>query len=139
MNNAGCHPEYLKDKYSNIKIVFLPPNTASKLQPLDLGIIQNFKVHCHHLLLHFVLAKIEKCSTASGVVKSVNLIMALRCVARAWNTVNPDTISRCFREAGVLDSGLGVVNCGIEEEVDPFDDLDADHQGSHFSNNACRG
>ena len=128
MDNAGCHPEYLKDKYSNIKIVFLPPNTTSKLQPLDLGIIQNLKVHYCHLLLRFVLAKIEECSTASDVVKSVNLIMALRWVAHAWNTVNSDTISRCFRKAGVLDSGLGVVNRGMEEEVDPFDDLDADHQ-----------
>ena len=128
MDNAGCHPVYLKDKYSNIKTVYLPPNTTSKLQPLDLGIIQNFKVHYRHLLLRFVLAKIEECSTASDVVKSVNLLMAIRWVARAWNTVSPDTISRCFRKAGVLDSGMGVVDRGIEEEVDPFDDLDADHQ-----------
>ena len=123
MDNAGCHPEYLKDKYSNIKIIFLPPNTTSKLQPLDLGIIQNFKVHYRHLLL----SKIEESSTASDVVKSVDLLMALRWVARAWNTVSPDTISRCFKKAGVLDSGMGV-NRGIVIEVDPFDDLDADHQ-----------
>ena len=51
MDNAGGHPEELRTKFSNIQICFLPPKTTSSLQPLDLGIINNFKVHYRHLFL----------------------------------------------------------------------------------------
>ena len=67
MDNAGCHPPALKEAYTNIKIIFLPPNTTSKLQPLDLGIIQNFKMHYRKLFLRFVISKIDECDTASEV------------------------------------------------------------------------
>lgn len=45
MDNAGCYPEDLIMKFNNIKVCLLTANTTSKLQPLDLGIIHNFKVH----------------------------------------------------------------------------------------------
>ena len=54
--------------------------------------------------------------------------MAIRWVARAWKDVVPGTISKCFRKAGVLDSGMDVVGRGTTEETDPFEDLDAESQ-----------
>ena len=77
---AGCHPESLAEpgKYSNIKIVFLPPNCTSVLQPLDLGIIKNFKVHYRKLLLQHVIGKIDDAESAHEIVKSVNVLNAIR-------------------------------------------------------------
>ena len=119
MDNAGCHPNDLVGKFSNIKVCFLPANTTSKLQPL---IIQNFKVHYRHFFLRYVLSKIDACDTATEVVKSINILVALRWVAKAWLLVKPETISKCFRKAGILNTDLDVISVGVED--DPF--LEAD-------------
>lgn len=37
LDNAACHPDM---ELQNIKMIFFPPNTTSKLQPMDQGIIQ---------------------------------------------------------------------------------------------------
>ena len=126
MDNAGCHPESLVGKYSNIKICFLPANTTSKLQPLDLGIIQNFKVHYRHLFLRYVLSKIDECEKASDVVKSINILMALRWIAQAWSQLKSGIITKCFRKAGILNANLDVVSSEIDRDDDPF--IDADMQ-----------
>ena len=45
----------------------LPANTTSTLQPLDLGIMKNFKLHYRRYFLRY---KMDECNTASDVVKS---------------------------------------------------------------------
>ena len=54
MGNAGCHPEDLKEKYSSVRIIFLPPNTTSRLQPLDLGIIQKPTIVDYYFSLYWL-------------------------------------------------------------------------------------
>ena len=110
MDNAGCHPEDLKSKFSNINIGFLPPNTTSKLQPLDLGII---KVHYRKLFFQHVLARIDERDIATEVANSVNILVAIRWVAKAWLAVKETTICKCFQKAVILDSTLNVVSCDL--------------------------
>ena len=102
MDNAGCHPDKLATKYRNIKVCFLPANTTSRLQPLDLSIIKNVKFRYRQLFLRYVLSKIDECETASEVVKSVNILIAIRWVAMAWSCVREETITKCFRKAEFL-------------------------------------
>ena len=42
LDNATVHPTSLVDKFNNIKVVFLPKNSTSRLQLLDAEIIQSF-------------------------------------------------------------------------------------------------
>ena len=92
LDNVGCHPPDIEGKYSNIKVMWLPANTTSKLQLLDLGIIKNLKTYYRKSLLKSVLSKIEECKTGSEVASSVNVLIAIRWIAQAWDKVQEKTI-----------------------------------------------
>ena len=64
---------------------------------------------------------IDECDTASEINKSVNLFHAIRWWLRPGRI--KETISKCFRKAGILNKELAVVTSRYEDE-DPFDDLD---------------
>ena len=115
MDNAACNPEELRTKFSNIHACFRPPPPPLTVQPLDLGIIQNFKVYYRQLFLQYVISKIDECDKASDVVKSVNLLTIIRWVALAWS----NSICKCFRKAGILDTDLDMVSRDADDN-DPF-------------------
>ena len=48
VDNFTAHPPV--DKLHAVKLAFLPPNTTSKLQPMDQGIIYNVNVPVVHVL-----------------------------------------------------------------------------------------
>lgn len=129
MDNVSSHSPELKDKFSNIKVVFLPVNTTSRLQPLDAGIIKNFKVFYRKLLVKHTLARINESSdevNASTICKSVDVLLAIRWIKQAWEFVTSETVQNCFRRCGI--SARGETN--VQNE-DPFADLDA--EAEHLS------
>ena len=63
-DNVECHPTDLAEKYSNIQVLFLPSNNASKLERLDLGYPKFFKLYYHKLFMRFVLATASDVTTA---------------------------------------------------------------------------
>ena len=67
--------------------LFLPANTTSRHQPLDLGIIKNFKIHYRKLLFQYLVAKIEECTMTSEVTKKINILQVIRWIAEAWEKV----------------------------------------------------
>lgn len=99
IDNCSAHPPM---QLSNVKFVMLPPNTTSRLQPLDAGIIQNVKLNYRKSLLRHILFEMEKDSTATGpsLAKSVNLLDAVLWLKKAWLQVKVSTITNCFVKCG---------------------------------------
>ncbi|XP_037502649.1 tigger transposable element-derived protein 6-like [Rhipicephalus sanguineus] len=82
LDQCAAHPKQVT--LCNIKLVFLPANTTSHLQPLDAGIIRNAKHYFKRLL--------------------ITLLDALHFIAMAWDRVTPTTIANCFGKCGVVES-----------------------------------
>ena len=120
-NNVSSQYPALKDKFSNI--IFLLKNTNSRLQPLDTGIIKNFKLYYQRLLLKHTLAQSDSINfTASAIVIKVDVLTTIRWIKKAWDEVRPQIIINCFRKAGVLPQDQG-------SEEDPFAGLEEDGIG----------
>ena len=91
-DNAPCHPEGLIERYSNIKVMFLPKNRTSRLQPLDVGIIRNFKLKYREKLLKFVISSINDNVKTTDIVLEVDVLKAISWIEFAWGEVYEETI-----------------------------------------------
>ena len=83
LDNSTCHPEHIIGQFSKIKIIFLSKNTTSRLQPLDAGIIQNFKVKYRKRLVKYVLVRIQEGASATQIVKDMDVLVAIRWLQEA--------------------------------------------------------
>lgn len=114
LDNAASHPRDLK--LSNISIRFLPPNTTSFCQPLDQGIIQNFKTWYRSIILKRILSKLESVTSSEELVKSITVLDAIYIIQEAWRKVSPVTIQNCFKKAGFKHSNSFVTNMAFDPE-----------------------
>ena len=117
LDNALCHPNALIDHFSNIKMAFLPKNTTSHTHRLDAGIIKLWKVKTKRKLLRYVCSKIDGQKTASEIVKSVNLLMAIQWGKQAWDEICQDTIAKCFNKVGLVPGANTIEG---NDDDDPF-------------------
>ncbi|CAH1248602.1 TIGD6 [Branchiostoma lanceolatum] len=57
LDNCTAHPHNVP--IDNIRLVFLPPNITSFIQPLDQGIIRNFKARNRSQMMRRVISAID--------------------------------------------------------------------------------
>ena len=84
-------------QYNWIKSMFLPANSTSRFQPLDQGIIKNFKAGYKNSLLEYIVHK-----TMAGERIMIDLLQAVQWSSMAWNKVTMETISNCWRHSTIF-------------------------------------
>lgn len=93
IDNCTAHGDVPKLK--NVKVEFLPPNTTSKLQPLDQGVIKNFKVLYRKEVVRQFLHDLEDKNPTK-----ISVLDAMWMASKAWNNVTAKTIENCFLKSG---------------------------------------
>ena len=122
-------------------VVFLPKNTTSRLQPLNAGMIRNFKVKYQKRLLKCVISRIDYNRKSSEIIHKVDVLKAISWNKVALEEVSDQTIINCFRKCGfrnkAQDGDMQTLDQDEDEEfvnlvkelagdVDPDDYVDFD-------------
>jgi hypothetical protein len=72
------------------KVMWLPPNATSYYQPLDQGIIQNWKTHVRHQFVFFMAKTFDE---GKNLTEEMHVLRAIRWGIQAWeNDARPATI-----------------------------------------------
>ncbi|XP_051784514.1 tigger transposable element-derived protein 6-like [Erpetoichthys calabaricus] len=103
LDNCAAHPHL--DSLKNIQLEFLPPNTTSILEPMDMGIIKNLKTLHRGKLVSYILEAIEEnllqeSSTVTDVSGKINILQAIQFVADSWREISQSTLQNCFAHHG---------------------------------------
>ena len=85
---------------SNIEVIFLPPNTTSILQPMDSGIIRNFKAYFNGYKLSHISDMLDGENPVEDCFKSINLRDVAVFTSLSWKKVTKKTIYNCFSHSG---------------------------------------
>ena len=102
LDNASSHQESNEKNLSNIKLVFLPKNITSRLQPLDAGIIRAFKLKSCKMLIRYVISRGDDNKRASKIINKINILKVIGWVKSPWRELTSDTINHCFENVVFL-------------------------------------
>ncbi|GBO00807.1 Tigger transposable element-derived protein 4 [Araneus ventricosus] len=80
-DNCPAHPKEINLKLKNVSVFYLPPNTTSKLQPMDQGAIKNFKIHSRKGIVGKVITALEN----NQSMPKINLRESISEISKEWN------------------------------------------------------
>lgn len=96
IDNAPSHPVI---DHPNIKLLFLPPNTTSLIQPLDQGIIATFKIYYIKQAFKYILDSVEqKDLTVVQAWKNFTIMDCITYASFAIKQLRTSTLNACWRK-----------------------------------------
>jgi DDE superfamily endonuclease len=107
MLQATLHT-YIGESHLNIKVVYLPPNTTSILQPMDQGGIANFKVYYLRIAFAQAIAGTER-----EFWKNYNILHAIKNISEGWSNVTTTCMNGIWNK--LLKRFNNNMNFNIEE------------------------
>ncbi|VDP90278.1 unnamed protein product [Echinostoma caproni] len=106
---------------SNAKLVRLPPNCSSMLQPMDQGVVWSFKCSFRKRLLEYILPLLED---EQLIMKAeVDILMAMHLVKKAWVSVHPHLPVNAFMKAGFKPTLIQPMMQPPEDKYDLIEDF----------------
>ncbi|XP_067140340.1 jerky protein homolog-like [Centruroides vittatus] len=90
--------EWYNTRKRKFKVVYLPPNVTSILQPMDQGVIESFKRYYRKALLRMVIIGEECEKPIQQVYAEINLKDAMYMAAEAWATVKQTTLATAWNK-----------------------------------------
>jgi hypothetical protein len=97
LDNASGHnvSNETTKKLTNTVLKYFKPNTTSKIQPADQGIIRNLKCKYRPLVIKKCLLSLDE----NDQVVMPNLKEAICMIRESWNQVTAKTIANCWKHA----------------------------------------
>ncbi|KAK1940718.1 CENP-B 2 [Phytophthora citrophthora] len=104
VDNAPCHGAESTDiELSNVRVRFLPPNSPPTFQPMQAGIIQQFKSNVKTLGVQWMLD--QRLASEEAEAK-MGLLTAVQHIVRSWQFITPYTIRNCWAHTGMVSGEL---------------------------------
>lgn len=94
LDNCPAHPPAEQLVSGDITVHYLPKNTTSVIQPLDQGIIKNFKANYRKELM---LKLVDSDKDVTATLKAMTVKDAIYLGGKAWSGVTSTAVVRCWR------------------------------------------
>jgi hypothetical protein len=124
LDDAPGHPQHIRDMHPDVKVVYLPMNTTTLIQPMDQGAIAAFKAHYLRQTFAQAVRASECGQTLLEFWKGFNILNAIQNIAAAWEEVTQQCMNCIWNKV-------------LKTYVNTFKGFHKDHAIDEVVSNKC--